>query len=47
MPALAGCAVMVAAVLAVHTWVGNDHIPAAARLSVQVAVGGAAYLGFL
>jgi teichuronic acid exporter len=47
MPALAGCAVMMAAVLAVHTWFGNGHIPAAARLSVEVAVGGAAYLGFL
>jgi len=47
MPALAGCAVMVAAVLAVHTWFGNGHMPAVARVSVQVAAGGAAYLGFL
>ncbi|HEY1220600.1 MAG: lipopolysaccharide biosynthesis protein [Bryobacteraceae bacterium] len=46
LPALAGCAVMVAAVLAVHTWLGNYHMPAAVRLSAQVAVGGAAYLGF-
>src|ERR1017187_6929058 len=47
MPALAGCAVMLAAVLATRTWLGNGHMPAAARVSVQVAVGGAAYLGFL
>lgn len=47
MPALAGCAVMVTAVLVVHIWVGNNHMPAVARLSVQVAVGGAVYLGFL
>ncbi len=46
-PALAGCALMVAAVLAVHIWLGSDHMPAAALLSVEVAVGGAAYLGFL
>jgi hypothetical protein len=38
---------MVAAVLAVHIWLGSDHMPAAALLSVEVAVGGAAYLGFL
>lgn len=47
MPALAGCTVMVAAVLAVHIWFGNGHLPAVARVSIQVAVGGAAYLGFL
>lgn len=47
LPALAGCAVMVAAVLALHTWLGNSHAPPIARLSLQVAVGGAAYLGFL
>jgi len=47
MPALAGCAVMVATVVAVRTWVVGDQMPVAARLSVQVAVGGAAYLGFL
>jgi O-antigen/teichoic acid export membrane protein len=47
LPALAGCAVMVVAVLAAHTWLGHGHAPLAARLSVEVAVGGAAYLGFL
>jgi O-antigen/teichoic acid export membrane protein len=47
MPALAGCAVMVAAVLAVRLLVGNAHAPAVARLSVHIAVGAAAYLGFL
>ena len=46
-PALAGCAVMVAAALAVHAGVGILGVPAIARLSVQVASGGAAYLGFL
>ncbi|MGB7762712.1 MAG: lipopolysaccharide biosynthesis protein [Bryobacteraceae bacterium] len=46
LPALAGCVVMVAAVLAVRTWLGSDRMPVAARLSVEVAVGGAAYLGF-
>jgi O-antigen/teichoic acid export membrane protein len=47
LPALAGCVVMVAAVLAVHIGFGGGHAPAVARLSVQVAVGGAAYVGFL
>jgi len=47
MPALAGCAMMVAAVMAVRLWTGNGHIPAVAAVAVQVAVGGAAYLGFL
>lgn len=47
LPALAGCAVMLAAVLAVRTWFASDHMPAAAGLSIQVAVGGVAYLGFL
>lgn len=46
-PALAGCAAMAAAVLAAHAWFGNGHTPAAARLSVEVAVGAATYLGFL
>ncbi|HEY9140897.1 MAG TPA: lipopolysaccharide biosynthesis protein [Bryobacteraceae bacterium] len=47
MPALAGCAVMVAAVLAVRLWVGSDHAPAVPRLLVQMAAGGTAYLGYL
>jgi O-antigen/teichoic acid export membrane protein len=47
MPALAGCAAMVAAVLAVHGWLGTGHIRVIARLSIQVAVGGAVYLGVL
>jgi hypothetical protein len=47
LPALAGCAAMVAAVLAARTWLGHGHAPLAARLSVELAVGGTAYLGFL
>jgi len=47
MPALAGCAAMMAAVLAVHAGLGYHRMPAAAGLSVEVAVGGAVYLGFL
>jgi O-antigen/teichoic acid export membrane protein len=46
-PALAGCAAMTAAVLAVHAWLGYHRMPAAAGLSIEVAVGGTAYLGFL
>ncbi|MGO9231091.1 MAG: lipopolysaccharide biosynthesis protein [Bryobacteraceae bacterium] len=47
LPALAGCAVMAVAAIAVRTWLGNSHAPALARLSLQVAVGGASYIGFL
>jgi O-antigen/teichoic acid export membrane protein len=47
MPALAGCAVMLTAVLAIHIWLAPAHIPVVVRLSVQVAVGGLAYFGFL
>ncbi len=46
-PALAGCTVMAAAVLAVRIWAGDAHAPAVIRLLVQMAVGGTAYLGFL
>jgi O-antigen/teichoic acid export membrane protein len=47
MPALAGCAVMVAAVMAVRLWTENGHMPAIGAVAVQIAIGGAAYLGFL
>jgi len=47
MPALAGCVVMMAAVLAAHAWLGYHRMPAAAGLSIEVALGGTAYLGFL
>jgi O-antigen/teichoic acid export membrane protein len=47
LPSLAGCAAMAAAVLAVRASLGATHAPAVARLSLQVAVGGATYFGFL
>jgi O-antigen/teichoic acid export membrane protein len=47
LPSLVGCAIMVAAALAVHLWLGTTHAPAVVRLSLQVAAGGAAYLAFL
>lgn len=47
LPALTGCALMAAAALTVRAWLGNGHAPPVARLSLEVAAGGAAYLGFL
>ena len=47
LPSLAGCALMVAAALAVRFSLGATHAPAVVRLSLQVAAGGAAYLAFL
>jgi len=47
LPALGGCAAMVAAVLAARTLLATGHAPASARLAIEVAVGGVAYLGFL
>jgi O-antigen/teichoic acid export membrane protein len=46
-PALAGSAAMLAAVLAVVVWGGSDNAPAVVKLSVRVGVGGLAYAGFL
>ena len=46
-PSLAGCAVMVAAVLAVRFWFAGVSAPVAVRLLAQVVVGGIAYVGFL
>jgi PST family polysaccharide transporter len=47
LPALTGCALMAAAAITVHAWLGTGHAPPAAKLSLEVAAGGAAYLGFL
>lgn len=47
LPSLLACALMVAAALAVRLWPGIANLPAAARLSLQVAAGGAAYIAFL
>jgi len=47
MPAVTGCAVMVAIVLGAHFLLGTRHVPAVVRLAVEVAVGAVSYLGFL
>jgi len=46
-PALVGSAAMVAAVLALRTWLMIHDIRPVVQLSLEVAIGGATYAGFL